>query len=100
MGLYEPAIALKPALRGTITSGQTASVTLGPGVEYVQVERVESSEGTLQYVLSEGEVATEYYEQTAASPMSGFMPVSDRSATLKAVGGDVTYCIWRLGKPA
>lgn len=101
MGMYEPAGQLKAPVRGTVASGATATVTLAAAnVDFIQVERVASSAGTLRFTGVDGaaDVATAYYELTAAQSLTGWMPVADRTLTISAAGGDVDYCVWQSGR--
>lgn len=98
MGLYTPAEYLLAPLADTVASGATEAVSLGGDVSFVRVKRLASSAGSLLYVLSNGTVATPY-TLTEADPDSGWMPVSDTIASIKASGGDVDYEIARIGRP-
>lgn len=101
MGMYEPSGKIKAPVRGTVTSGQTVTVTLSAAnVDFMQVERSASSAGTLRFTGADGaaDIATAYYELTAFQPLTGWIPVADRELTFSAVGGDVAYCIWQVGR--
>lgn len=90
----EQASLLLQPLSGTITSGESAPLTLGPALVGWRVKRLATSAGVLRYIGGEGSAASGY-RLDADDPDSGWLLTQDQKIALYADGGNVDYEVAR-----
>lgn len=86
-------LTIHPALRATVTSGNTEEVTLPSGTEYFVIEE-EGGAGDIHWGVTQAyaEHATQYHA-VSASGTSGVIAANPGSIFINASGGDVDYYI-------
>lgn len=89
-------LTVHPAIRGSVTSGNTSEVVLPDGLEYFSIEE-EGGAGAIRWGITQAaaESATLYHE-VAASGTSGAIAASPASIFVKAQGGNVDYYIFAV----
>lgn len=94
MGHITKPLKVWPAIKGTITSGETATVTLPAGVEYFRIS-IGDAGGDLHWAWKAADIAAGNYHYLAAADITTDNIVANPlSLALKADGGNVTYSLF------
>lgn len=93
MSNVDPRTALQPAQSFSLSSDGKATISLGSGVTFWAVESDTTSVGTVHYLASETQADVDTPANThrvRPGLDSGWIPSTDRTIQLKAVGGAAT----------
>ena len=96
MGHYSKPLKVAPVITGTVTSGDTDTITFPVGVQYFKITSKSTSAGTLQWAWTTADIVANEYHELAVDESTDNIIANPLTLAFKASGGDVDYSIFAV----